>query len=161
MSGCVAAMTETGQPFSIATIAGWGDMDANGHMANVAYLNKCVDARMSFFEQHAFPVSEFVKRRLGPVVRRDEVDYFREVALLEPITVTLALGGLAPDGSRFRLINEILRADGKLAARVRTEGGWLDLTTRRLIAAPPEIFAALRRLPHSEDFEELPSSLKG
>jgi acyl-CoA thioester hydrolase len=146
--------------FSISTVAGWGDMDANAHMANVAYLNKCVDARMSFFEQCGFPASEFTRRRLGPVVRRDEVEYFREVALLEPITVTLALGGCAPDGSRFRLVNEVLRADGKIAARVRSEGGWLDLTTRRLTAPPPDVLTALQRLPRSEDFEELQSSLR-
>lgn len=154
-------MTASGPAFSITTIAGWGDMDANAHMANVAYLNKCVDARMSFFEQNGFPAAEFARRRIGPVVRRDEIEYFREVALMEPITLTLALGGIAPDGSRFRLINEVLRADGKLAARVRSEGGWLDLGTRRLIAPPPEILAALRRLSRSADFEELPSSLRG
>jgi acyl-CoA thioester hydrolase len=148
------------EPFSIATIAGWGDMDANAHMANVAYLNKCVDARMSFFTQNGFPATEFARRKIGPVVRRDEIEYFREVALMEPITVTLALGGCAPDASRFRLVNEVLRADGKVAARVRTEGGWLDLSARKLIAPPPELMAALRRLPHSGDFEELQSSLK-
>lgn len=153
-------MSESAKPFSIVTVAGWADMDANAHMASVAYLNKCVDSRMSFFTRSGFPATEFARRKVGPVVRRDEIDYFREVALLEPLTVTLMLGGVAPDGSRFRLINEVLRTDGKLAARVRSEGGWLDLTTRRLIAPPPEIFAALQRLPRSADFEELPSSLR-
>ncbi|MGB5133527.1 MAG: thioesterase family protein [Steroidobacteraceae bacterium] len=148
------------EPFSIATVAGWGDMDANAHMANVAYMNKCVDARMSFFVHCGFPATEFARRRIGPVVRRDEIEYFREVSLLEPITVTLTLGGCAPDGSRFRLVNEVLRADGKVAARVRTEGGWLDLSARKLIAPPAELLAALQKLPHSEDFEELQSSLK-
>lgn len=147
-------------PFSIAAIASWGDMDANAHMANVAYLNKCVDARMTYFAQNGFPATEFARRRIGPVVRRDEIEYFREVALMEPITVTLALGGSAPDGSRFRLVNEVLRGDGKVAARVRTEGGWLDLSVRKLIAPPPELLAALQKLPRSPDFEELQSSLK-
>jgi len=146
--------------FSISTVAGWGDMDANAHMANVAYLNKCVDSRMSFFTQNGFPAPEFARRKIGPVVRRDEIEYFREVALLEPITVTLTLGGCAPDGSRFRLVNEVLRADGKVAARVRTEGGWLDLTTRKLTAPPPELMTALQALQRSEDFEELQSSLR-
>ena len=148
------------KPFSIATIAGWGDMDANAHMANVAYLNKCVDARFSFFVHCGFPATEFARRKIGPVVRRDEIEYFREVSLLEPITVTLALGGCAPDGSRFRLVNEVLRADGKVAARVRSEGGWLDLSARKLVAPPAELMAALQNLPRSEDFEELPSSLR-
>lgn len=135
-------------------------MDANAHMANVAYLNKCVDARMSFFVHCGFPATEFARRRIGPVVQRDEIEYFREVSLLEPITVTLALGGCAPDGSRFRLVNEVLRADGRLAARVCSEGGWLDLAARKLIAPPPELMAALQNLPRSEEFEELPSSLR-
>jgi len=150
----------TTAPFSIATFAGWADMDANAHMANVAFLDKVVDCRMTFFKQNAFPVTEFAKRRLGPVVRRDELEYFREVALLEPITITLQLDGQARDGSRFRLCNEILRADGQCAARVRSEGGWLDLGARKLIAPPPDLFAAMNAMPRSAAFEELPSSLR-
>ena len=29
--------------------ASWADMDFNAHMANTAYLNRAVDARMAFF----------------------------------------------------------------------------------------------------------------
>ena len=150
----------TAAPFSIGTIAGWAEMDANAHMANVAYLDKCVDCRMTFFKQNGFPVTEFAKRRIGPVVRRDELEYLREIALLEPITITLQLGGQAPDGSRFRLLNEVLRADGQCAARIRTEGGWLDLAARKLIAPPADLQAAMDAMPRSADFAELPSSLR-
>jgi acyl-CoA thioester hydrolase len=146
--------------FSIAGYAAWADMDANAHMANVAYLSKCVDARMSFFKQHGFPVSEFAKRRIGPVVRRDELEYHREIALLEPITVTLELAGMAPDGSRFRLRNEILNGDGRLAARITSEGGWLDLAKRKLIAPPDDLLAALSVMPPAAEFETLPSSIR-
>jgi len=111
----------SGKVFSISSVAGWAEMDANAHMANTAYLSKCVDARMGFFKRSGFPVTEFAKRQIGPVVRRDEIEYFREIALMEPITITLALGGLAPDCTRFRLVNEILTGDGKLAARVKSE----------------------------------------
>jgi acyl-CoA thioester hydrolase len=135
-------------------------MDANAHMANAAYLHKCVDARMSFFKQHGFPVTEFAKRKIGPVVRRDELEYFREIALLEPITVTLELAGMAPDGSRFRLVNEIHKADGKLAARIRSEGGWMDLAARKLIAPPDDLREALAAMPHAAAFEHLPSSIR-
>jgi acyl-CoA thioester hydrolase len=150
----------TGGGFSIASFAAWADMDANAHMANVAYLSKCVDARMSFFKQQGFPVGEFARRRIGPVVRRDELEYFREVGLLEPVTVTLALAGMAADGSRFRLVNEILNGDGKLAARIRSEGGWLDLAARKLIAPPADLLAALSAMPHTAEFEHLPSSIR-
>ena len=146
--------------FSIASVAGWAEMDANAHMANTAYLSKCVDARMSFFKDNGFPVTEFAKRQIGPVVRRDELEYFREIALMEPITVTLALDGMAPDGTRFRLVNEILTRDGKLAARVKSEGGWLDLAARKLVVPPPDLMAALNAMPRTAGFETLPSSVK-
>lgn len=148
------------KPFAISSFAAWADMDANAHMANVAYLSKCVDARMSFFKQHGFAVAEFAKRRIGPVVRRDEIEYYREVGLLEPITVTLELAGLAPDGSRFRLRNEVLNGEGKLAARVTSEGGWLDLAKRRLIAPPEDLLEALQAMSPAAEFERLPSSIR-
>jgi len=146
--------------FSIESVAGWAEMDANAHMANTAYLSKCVDARMSFFKDNGFPVTEFAKRQIGPVVRRDELEYFREIALMEPITLTLALDGMAPDGTRFRLVNEILTRDGKLAARVKSEGGWLDLAARKLVVPPPDLLAALNAMPRTAGFETLPSSVK-
>ena len=135
-------------------------MDANAHMANFAYLSKCVDARFGFFKKHGFPVTEFEKRRIGPVVRRDELEYFREVALLEEITVTLEIAGMAPDGSRFRLRNEILKAGGQVAARVTSEGGWLDLAKRKLIAPPADLLEALSAMPQAAEFERLPSSIR-
>ena len=150
----------SGKAFAISTVAGWADMDANAHMGNFAYLNKCVDARMGFFARHGFPVTEFATRRIGPVVRRDELEYHREIGLLEPITVTLALAGMAPDGSRFRLVNEVLKGDGRLAARVRSEGGWMDLAARKLIAPPGDLREALAAMPHATEFETLPSSIR-
>ncbi len=150
----------TARAFSISTMAGWADMDANAHMANFAYLNKCVDARMGFFEKHGFPVTEFAKRRIGPVVRRDELEYHREVGLLEPITVTLVLAGMAADGSRFRLVNEVLKGDGRLAARIRSEGGWMDLAARKLVAPPDDLREALAAMPLAAEFETLPSSIR-
>jgi acyl-CoA thioester hydrolase len=150
----------TRRAYSIDTFAAWADMDANAHMANVAYLSKCVDARMSYFKAHGFPVSEFAKRRIGPVVRRDELEYHRELGLLDPLTVTLELAGLAPDGSRFRFRNEILTGEGKLAARITSEGGWLDLAKRKLIAPPEDLLEALQAMPPAAEFERLPSSIR-
>jgi acyl-CoA thioester hydrolase len=150
----------TGKPFSMAAVAGWADMDANAHMANFAYLNKCVDARMSFFKQQGFAVTDFARRRIGPVLRRDELEYHREVGLLEPVTVTLALAGMAVDGSRFRLLNEVLKEGGVLAARVRCEGGWMDLAARKLIAPPDDLREALAAMPQAVEFEMLPSSIR-
>jgi acyl-CoA thioester hydrolase len=145
--------------YSKTLFAGWADMDFNAHMKNTAYLDKSADVRMLFFAEHGFPTAEFSRLRLGPVVRRDEVEYHREVGLLQDIVITLAIAGLAPDGSRFLLRNEIFRADGTLCARVTSAGGWLDLTARRLIAPPTPLLAAMQSLDRTPDFSELPSSV--
>ena len=137
----------------------WGDMDFNAHMANTAYLDMSADVRMMYFDEHGFSMREFERRRIGPVVMRDELEYFRELRLLEPVEVTLALAGLSQDASRFIIRNEFFRGDGKLAARVTTFAGWLDLSKRKLTAPPEELFRLLNDLTRTDDFKELPSSL--
>jgi len=126
-------------------------------MRNTAYLDKSADVRMMYFSENAFPMTEFVRRRLGPVVMKDEVEYFKEVGLLEPLRVTLSNAGLSEDGSRFRVRNEFFRSDETLAAKVTSAGGWLDLSTRKLVVPPDGLLRALQSLARAEDFEVLPS----
>jgi hypothetical protein len=87
--------------YSQTLYAGWAHMDFNSHMAGTAYLNKCVDARLMLFAKHGFPASELARLKIGPVAMRDELEYFREVGLLQGIIVTNALAGLSGDGSRW------------------------------------------------------------
>jgi acyl-CoA thioester hydrolase len=141
-------------------IAGWGDMDFNAHMRNTAYLDKSADVRMMFFAAHGFPASEFSRLKIGPVVQKDEIAYFREVNLLEELRVTLAIAGVSRDGSRWLLRNEFFRADAALAASVTSAGGWLDRTARRLVPAPKALHEVLDALVRTEDFQDLPTSIK-
>ena len=144
------------EPFAVTFRVGWSQIDANAHMRNTAFLELCVDARLMYFETHGFPAREFERLRVGPVIFRDEVDYLREVRLLESVSVTLALAGLSEDGMRFRLRNEFFGPDGKLAARVTTIGAWLNLSTRKLTAPTEALAAALASLPRSDDYAVLP-----
>nr|WP_315248429.1 thioesterase family protein [uncultured Duganella sp.] len=146
--------------FAKKLMAGWGDMDFNSHMRNTAFLDKAGDVRMLFLSEHGFPMSEFMRLKIGPVVMKDEIAYVKEVLLLEEITVTLSLAGLAEDGSRWILRSDIIRPDGKLAARVNSTGGWLDLAERKLITPPAKLMATWQALVKSDDFQELPSSVK-
>jgi acyl-CoA thioester hydrolase len=134
----------------------WVHLDANAHMANTAYLDIVVDVRFMYFASQGFGPEEFRKHRIGPVVRRDEVDYYKELHLLQPIRVNILLAGLSEDASRFRLRNEIRREDGELAARVTSLGAMFDLGTRKIIRPPDKLAAALQALDRAEDFEPLP-----
>ena len=94
------------------------------------------------------------------MVMKDEIVYRAEIRLQEEVRVSLELAGLSDDGSRFRLRNTFCRDDGRIAAVVTTDAGWLDLDLRRLAAPPPVLLEGLRHLVRTENFEELPSSLK-
>lgn len=145
--------------FTRTFLVRWADMDFNAHMRNTAYLDLSADTRMLFFQEHGFAMREFERLRIGPVIRRDEVEYFRELRLLETVTVSFSLAGLSSDASRMRLRNEFTRKDGQLAAKVTSTGGWLDLAARRLVSPPPALAEALRSLAKTDDFQELSSSV--
>jgi acyl-CoA thioester hydrolase len=138
-------------------LAGWGAMDFNGHMANTAYLNVAADARMAFFAEHGFPLAEFRRLGVGPVIRKDQLEYFREVGLHDTVTVTLAALAMSADGARFVLENEIWLADGNRAAVVQSTGGWLDLQARKLVPPPPLLLQAIEQMPRAAGFTELPA----
>lgn len=141
------------EAFAHQALVGWGDLDANGRLRNTAYLDKSADSRMLYFASSGFPMAAFAELNIGPVVRSDRLEYFRESRLLEPLRITLLAAGLSEDGARFRLCNEFWREDGRLAARVTSDGGWLDLRARRLCAPPEGLRRALASLTRTEEFE--------
>jgi acyl-CoA thioester hydrolase len=149
------------EKFEKVLYAGWRDMDYNSHMANTAYLDRAADVRMMYFAENGFTAQEMLRLKIGPVVMKDEIEYYREVKLLQEIRVGFACAGLSPDGSRFMIRNEFAHADGTRCAVVMTTGGWLDLEARRLIAPPEALKKAMESLPKVEGFRELRSSLIG
>ena len=146
--------------YSHTLYASWADMDFNSHMANTAYFNKCADVRLRMFAENGVPASEFARLKICPVLMREEIEYFREVELLQEIVGTIALAGLSDDGSRWAARHEVLRADGKVCARLTSVGGWFDLKVRKLIVPPENMLAVIKALGRTEDFTVLPSSIK-
>ena len=150
-------MTET---FERVFHVRWGDMDFNAHMKNTAYLDISADVRMMFFAEQGFSMREFERLKIGPVIMLDEIEYFREMRLLESIKVNLLVSGLNADASRFKFRNEFFRDDGKIVSRVNSAGGWLDLVERRLVAPPEILSQVILNLKRSDDFQELDSSAR-
>ena len=131
-------------------------MDFNQHMRNAAFLGCSEEARMGFLEAHGWTMAEFVKRRLGPVVLEDRLVYRKELQLLEPFRVDLALAAITEDGRRMRLRNRFLRAsDGALCAVVESVILWLDLDARRPVAPPADLRDLWLGLARTEDFAPL------
>lgn len=141
-------------------VAGWAEMDWNRHMANTAYLDKAVDARVMALGRLGLTMDVFVRQGIGVVVMADELQYRREVNWMEEIAIDFAVAGLADDASRFKVRNRIFRAGGELCAVVTSTGGFIDLARRALVAPPPAIASAYRALPQTEDYAALPSSVR-
>ena len=139
---------------------GWADVDFNAHMRNSAFLDRASDTRMLYFDSIGLGVAKLIEMRLGPVIMRDELEYMREFRLTEEFRVQHQIAGLAEDCSRYRIRNTFLKSDGKMAARITSTGGYLDLDQRRLVAPPLHVQELLRAIARTDDFEELPSSIK-
>ena len=142
-------------PFEQRFQVGWCHLDANAHMSNTAYLDLAATVRVVYFAAAGFSIDAFARMQFGPVIRREELEYFRELRLLDELRITLLLAGLSENASRFRLRNDFWRVDGTLVARLTSLGGWLDLGARRLISPPADLAAALRTLRRTPDFDIL------
>ena len=139
---------------------GWANVDFNGHLGNTSFMDLAVDVRMFFFTENGFSAKEFQRQRFGPVILKDEIEYYKEMYLLDSIRITFQGAGISDDASRFKIRNEFFREDGKLAARLNTTGSWLDLDKRKLIMPPIELAAAMRSLARTDDFEVLQTIIK-
>ena len=139
---------------------GWANVDFNGHLGNTSFMDLAVDVRMFFFSENRFSIHEFQRQRFGPVILKDEIEYFKEFHLLDNIRITFQCAGLSEDASRFKIRNEFFREDGRLAARLNTTGGWLDLDKRKLIVPAAALADAMRSLVQTDDFEVIQTSIK-
>jgi acyl-CoA thioester hydrolase len=149
-----------GEAFTHRFRAGWGEMDYNAHMGNTAYLDLSADTRLMYFEASGFSAADFEHEEIGPVVLRDLIEYKAEIRLQEEFSVSLELAGISHDGSRFRLRNTFTRTDGRVAAVVTTDAGWLSLERRKLVAPPRRLLSAMNRLTRTDDYEDLPPSVR-
>ena len=131
--------------YSKRLLAGWSDMDFNAHMKNTAFLDKAADVRLMFFAENGFPTAEVTRLRIGPVVVRDEIDYRKEVELLQEIDVTLALAGMSPDAARWLLRTEVRRTDGKVCARATSDSQACDERLKLIRLLSDTAAAAKRR----------------
>lgn len=97
-------------------------------------------------------VATFRERGLGPVLLEDRITYRKEIGLLEPYRVEIALAAATRDARRLRVRNTVRRADGQVAATVESVVLWLDLTARRPVVPPQDLAAIWLELERTEDF---------
>lgn len=149
-----------GQAFEQRFEVRWADLDANRHLRNTIYSELATHTRFRMLEARGFSQQRFEALRFGPVMFREEIRYRREARFGDTLRVSVAVAGLAPDGSQWKVHQEVLRPDGKQAAVLTIEGAWIHLDSRRLIAAPDELRILLEETPRTSDFVELRSVVR-
>lgn len=128
-------------------------MDFNQHMRNAAYLGVAEETRFRFLESQGWSMDEFLRRQIGPVVLDDRLTYKKELRLLEPFRVDLAMVRLSADARKFQLRNRFLRAsDGALCATVESFGLWFDIGQRKPLVPPPDLARIWLAMSRTEDF---------
>jgi len=146
-----------GEPYVQEYRARWADMDFNQHMRNAAYLGVAEETRLRFLEDGGFPMAELYRRRLGPVVVEDLLTYKKELRLLEPFRVDMAIVAISPDARKLKVRNRFFRnSDGALCATVETLILWFDLEARRTVVPPRDLGQLWLGLARTDDFAMLP-----
>lgn len=132
----------------------WADLDPNGHLRHTAYMDYAAHARVGFLHDCGFTRERFQELHLGPILFHEEARYLREIRANEEVTVTTEVSGLSPNGKHWRMRNCILKSDGNVACIVDVQGAWLDLESRKIMPAPDELQAVMRKGPRTQDYAE-------
>lgn len=133
----------------------WSQMDANGHMRHSAYADYGAQARSNMLNALGLSLQEFAKHKIGPILFREELIYYREIKLDEFIEVSVQLTKLNKTNSRFSFKHRIFKENGVLAAEINVDGAWLDLATRKLTTIPDKWKDILVKIPQSDDYTEV------
>jgi len=133
----------------------WADCDMNGHMRNTSYSEFTIDVRVAFLAEHGVGFGVLSKSGFGPVILREEIDYLRELHMGDAVVVDLEAVGLSADHSRWKVRHTLTAPDGKVAARLVLDGGWMDLSRRRLAPPPEPLGSVWAKAPRAPEFAEI------
>jgi len=98
-------------------------------------------ARWESLRAAGLPQDKLLATGVGPVALEVTIKFLRELRGGDEVTVSCAFEYTG--GKTFRIVQEIRKADGTVAAQIAGVGGLLDLTERRLVPDPGERFRAL------------------
>ncbi|MGP4007673.1 acyl-CoA thioesterase [Streptomyces sp. 4N124] len=133
------------EPFSVrVTVRGY-ETDVQGHLNQAVYVNYAEHARWSLLKAAGITQTGLISQGVGPVALETTIRYQRELVAGDEVEVTCSFAW--GEGKTFRIEQTIRKTDGTVAAEITAVGGLLDLTARKLVAAPHERFKELAADP--------------
>ena len=139
----------------------WADIDANRHLRHSVYYDYGASMRMNALSSLGLTMKKFEELLIGPVLFREEGIFKREILFEDEITINVELVKAREDFARWSLRHHFLKGDDSLAAIINIDGGWIDLTKRKLVIPTSLIRNVFEKLPKASDFEWISPGKKG
>jgi acyl-CoA thioester hydrolase len=117
----------------------WADCDANQHMRHSAYSDLCAHTRIGFLAEIGMTPKWFKENGIGPVLFKEETEYFREVFMGEQVRVTVETGEPTGSTKSVSIVNKVYKPSGELAAQHQVIVGWMDVKKRKVVELPEKI----------------------
>jgi acyl-CoA thioester hydrolase len=133
------------EPFSVRiTVRGY-ETDVQGHVNQSVYINYAEHARWSLLQAAGITQTGLISKGVGPVALETTIRYRRELLAGDEVDVTCVFEWTG--GKTFRIRQDMVKADGTVAAELTAVGGLLDLKERRMVANPQDYFKELATDP--------------
>ena len=129
----------------------WSDLDPNGHVRHSVYFDYGAQVRIAYLQEQGFGINWMKSNGIGPVLFREEANFYRELNSGDELVIDVRLSGLSDNHNKWSMSHRILRGD-KVCATIDLDGAWLNLQTRRIAPPPKELVEQFEALEQTEDF---------
>jgi acyl-CoA thioester hydrolase len=131
--------------FSVRVSVRAYELDGNGHVNGVVYLQYAEHARWELLRAAGVDQAKLDAHGVGPVFLETTIRYLNELYYGDEVDVSCTIEW--GSGKTFRVRQQLVRADGTTAAEVDSVGGLMDYQIRRLVPEPGERYRAIATAP--------------
>jgi acyl-CoA thioester hydrolase len=131
--------------FSVRVSVRSYEIDANGHVSSVGYLQYAEHARWEFLRAAGVDLFRMRELGFGPVYLETVLKYHSELFYGDTVDISCEISWGA--GRTYRVPQELRKEDGTLVAEVDSVGGLMDLATRRLVPQPGDQYRLVTTAP--------------
>ena len=133
----------------------WNDLDVNRHLANISYMQYTVHTRMSFLIANGIDQHYLKSKNIGPVIIKEDFNYLKEIHGDTIAYCDIELLGHSEDFRFGQFSHSIYNQKKDISAYSIVTFTWIDLNSRKIITASPEILAMFKALKKSDQFKLL------
>jgi thioesterase-3 len=122
------------------------ELDSLGHVNHAKYLEYMEWARFEWLCKAGYTWEELARRQILPVVVNANINYRRELRLMENITIVSTAGKIG--NKSFVIRHELYKQNGVLACDADFTMVMMDAKARLAVELPAEWVEELRRHAH-------------